>query len=67
MFECLPLELICEVADKCQKSEAEAKFVQFSELCKLVELGRLKYQQYLQYFFVFLITQHDFKQLLWLN
>ena len=48
------------MADKCQKSEAEAKFVQFSEPCRLVELGRLKYQQYLQCFYVFLITQHDF-------
>ena len=46
------------MSDKCQKSEVEAKFVQFSELCRLVELGRLKYQQYL--FYVFLITQHDF-------
>ena len=48
------------MADKCQKSEAEAKFVQFSELCRLVESPRLKYQQYLQCFYVFLITQHDF-------
>ena len=48
------------MADKCQKREVEAKFVQFSELCRLVELGRLKYQQCLQCFYVFLITQNDF-------
>ena len=48
------------MADKCQKSETEAKFVQLSELSKLVESPRLKYQQYLQCFYVFLITQHDF-------